>query len=656
MEQKKDIEELVRKIAPVYPQKASDLWTLYLSAPDQKTRHSVENQINLLAQKTLGYTFQKNHILLPPEFIKKKRRDYKLGYARYKHLKQPFYLEEADLLRHIAIIGSTGSGKTTLSKQIIRGLISDNKPFLLCDWKRSYRELFEGTDIKHRIIPVAKPHLGKIAFNPLIPPPGTSQAAWNKLLADVLCQAFFIGEGVQYLITAVIDVTLKKHHATVSGAEPSKFPTLKDLLTATRSMKLLARQKLWQDSLMRVLFHLTYGPVSETLCAKGSDIEKLLNENVVLELDGLSQNSKMFIVSVLLLWIYQYRMNQPRQGERLKHVIIVEEAHHIFSSPKTDVPRITDIVFKEVRELGQGLIAISQTPSSLSHEVLSNSNTLISFAQRNQLDIQAAARSLLLDHTEFGYLGMLKTGQAVVKTKDALGPFLMEVPFEKPRSGSRALRNSGRITGASALSADIAPPPAYAGSSVQVPFSDKKHKPTTPDEDRLIEDILKHELCGVSVRCRRLGWSVRKLMPVINSLERKGYLKRVEIMLRRGKIVLFDLVSVNTRESIVHKFWKHRIAARMKQKGLDVETEYKTGAFRVDVVAKGRKHVAVEVETGCSDITLNLLKNLPKKFQMIVFAATSPEAYKKIQKIISDLGLNSNPRIKVMEARYFCFP
>lgn len=51
-----------------------------------------------------------------------------------------FGLKEDEFIQHIGIFGRSGSGKTNLAYRILQGLVKADKPFLVFDWKRNYRE------------------------------------------------------------------------------------------------------------------------------------------------------------------------------------------------------------------------------------------------------------------------------------------------------------------------------------------------------------------------------------------------------------------------------------------------------------------------------------------------------------------------------------
>lgn len=94
----------------------------------------------------------------------------------------------------------TGTGKTNLAFQILRELKKKHKPFLVFDWKRNYRDLLQLPELKDSLIFTIARKISPFYFNPLIPPPVTEPGEWLMKLVDVLKHAYFVGEGVEYLL------------------------------------------------------------------------------------------------------------------------------------------------------------------------------------------------------------------------------------------------------------------------------------------------------------------------------------------------------------------------------------------------------------------------------------------------------------------------
>ncbi len=98
---------------------------------------------------------------------------------------------------------------------------------------------------------------------------------------------------------------------------------------------------------------------------------------------------------------------------------------------------------------------------------------------------------------------------------------------------------------------------------------------------------------------------------------------------------------------------KKNTAELLKEKGFEITFEKPIGEGKtVDVVAtKNNKHVAIEIETGRSDILININKCLQYSFDKIILVAVNEQAETKIKKIIRENNLGDNNKLKVVCAR-----
>ena len=112
------------------------------------------------------------------------------------------------------------------------------------------------------------------------------------------------------------------------------------------------------------------------------DMEKLLNEDVVFELEGLADDSdKAFCVGLLIVFINEYRqVYKEAKGNKksnLQHLLVIEEAHRLLKNTDTErysenmgnpkgkaVEHFTNMI-AEMRSYGQGVIIAEQIPSKL---------------------------------------------------------------------------------------------------------------------------------------------------------------------------------------------------------------------------------------------------------------------------------------------------
>ena len=70
---------------------------------------------------------------------------------------------------------------------------------------------------------------------------------------------------------------------------------------------------------------------------------------------------------------------------------------------------------------------------------------------------------------------------------------------------------------------------------------------------------------------------------------------------------------------------------------------------RVDVLAeKGGETVAIEIETGMSNVVKNVKANLAMKFAKVLIVATDEKAFRKVERDLGKIGLLGIPKVKVV--------
>ncbi|NIO27736.1 MAG: hypothetical protein GTO29_04180 [Candidatus Latescibacteria bacterium] len=186
------------------------------------------------------------------------------------------------------------------------------------------------------------------------------------------------------------------------------------------------------DSAIRAVAVLCFGELGKVVNIQSHQfLPWILDKNVVLELDALSEVEKTFFIELLLLWIHHHRLQEPDR-EKLKHVILIEEAHHILLRKKQEIEgteTVVDTLIREIRELGEGIVVIDQHPSLVSRPALGNTYTTICLNLKEATDVRAASDAMLLKDDQREYLGHLPVGQGIVKLQDRwTRPFLVDFP------------------------------------------------------------------------------------------------------------------------------------------------------------------------------------------------------------------------------------
>lgn len=436
------IDDLLRKLEPILKDKTKAYWFFNLLNDDSKSSISNLELLKLITDKKAKLNYQEVIRLPPPIDKEKMMGEYKLGDVLYPETTYgEFGLREAEFIRHILIVGMTGTGKTNLSFQLLKQLKQQNKPFLVFDWKKTYRDLKQLPEFKDlEIIRIADEKCD-FKFNPLIPPKGVNPKHWLAMLIDVMKHAFYVGHGVEYFLRKGIDY-LYDRFGIYEGK--TRYPKFSDLELLLKKEYTRGREVLWMSAVKRVLAVLTFsGLLGEVLNVRQhKGIDKLLNKSVIIELDNLSTTEKIFFIESLLLWIYEYRKLESTR-EKFKHAIIIEEAHHILSGMKetqAGEETIVETIIRMIREFGESIIVIDQEPSKLSKSILANTNCKICFTLGSGHDVATIAKAMNLTKEEERYIDKLKIGKAIVKLKERFdNPIHIQIPLIKIDKGKFAV-------------------------------------------------------------------------------------------------------------------------------------------------------------------------------------------------------------------------
>jgi len=633
------IDESFRKLKPVFGDEMDLLWSSYLFE-DRDGKREIEDLLPILEAQSLRENFEDNILLVPPS-PEDSKGDYPLGVIR--HGQKPlheFCLRDKEIQSHTGIFGISGSGKTNCVYTIIESLKLNKKPFLILDWKANYRKLAVDKDV---LVFTVGRDISPFYFNPLIPPKGVMPQAWIKALVDIISNAYFLGEGVQYLLQETID-KLYNEFGVYSGKE--NYPTFRDVEEhLKREMKnCRGRQSLWYASTMRTLGAINFGVTDKVVnVRKQFPIDKLLEKNCILELDFLSEDDKTFLVESLMLWIYFHKLVNGKRKE-FEHAIIIEEAQNILSKKSYDrkgKESILDVLFRQIRELGEGIIFISQNPSLINIQSFGNSFTSICFNLKAFADIETVGSSMGLKETEKKWLSKLDIGEAIVKLQGRYPhPFLLKVPLSKEKGTFDDVELKRIISSYYSEYRDISGCSANP-EVISVISKPDIYSPLSDNELIMLMDVYEHQISKITERYDRLGLNYRAGNESKDFLLKKGMISFEDVSIKNGRIKILKITDngkdylreqgvyihdVKKYGGNTHQYWIDEVAKFLFGKCYEVEIE-KDG---VDVVAvKDDKKFAFEIETGKSDVIKNIEKCLALGFDKIYSVIIEKERIEK---------------------------
>ena len=645
-----NIDKIAKKLKPLMPATVRHwMQTRELADPELKTL--IEKQIISTAYNRLGDFHNKILLSLPPE--KKSKGSINLGTVVYDKEKWPFGISTNELMQNMAILGRSGAGKTNVSFHILEQLIARKIPFVFLDWKRTVRHLVPS--LKNRIdIYTAGRTLSPFQFNPFVVPPGIEPHVYANQVVDVMSEAFTLGDGSRSILRKAI----AKYYD-----QGDSCPTAAQLLSEIESMPDKERIRGWKISAIRALETMAFSNIAAADRISQEQLaSQLLHGNTVIELDALAQEGKKFLVPIICLWLYYVRLQSPDR-EKLKLVVFIEEAHHVLHKRDYKTKEsVLEMLFRQCRELGIGIIVLDQHPHLLSSAAMGNTHTTVCLNQKDPSDINKAAAISLLDTDEKKYFSMLPVGQGIVKLQDRwMEPLLIQFPLVNVKKGSvtddvlarysaanrRKTSGSGRKTSLLPEFARIPRVPQLDIALDQVAFT-------------FLEDVLAHPHDGVRSRYSRLQLSTGMGSRLKEHLVDHGWLEAQVVDLGRTRKILLRVpaaakkalgIAASTppeRASLVHEYWKSFHAQRLQEQGYEVNIEAERNSGTTDILArKDGKTLAVEIETGKSNIARNVQQNLLSGFDKTRVVATDEKALRKVEHELAKAGLMIPGRVEI---------
>jgi hypothetical protein len=583
----------------------------------------------------------------------------------------PFGVREDEFIQHMAIFGRSGAGKTNTIALLLKELVCHEIPFMIFDWKRNYRDcLAAPIPIPMIVYTVGRP-VHPLRFNPLIPPPGTDIKIWLKKLIEIVSHAYYLGEGVVFLLLEALD-HLYESFGCYSNPNPTQYPCMTDVLKHLQETRVTGRKAMWMDSTLRAVQSLCFGQISDVINVSRNDsILDLLDKNVCLELNALGNSEKIFFIETLMVWIHHFRMLEGER-ETFKHCLIIEEAHNILSASTKET--VVDIMLREIRELGEAIVLVDQHPSQMSVPAIGNTHTTIALNAKHSKDLACLGDIMQVPRESRELFSQLPMGRAIVKLQSRYTrPFQIQIPKVALDKGSVTdtdllqmyqgdYSDSGEESDRACSPSPAEPfPAAHKDEAVEKTES-------LPELDGiLLKDIYDHPLDGVVKRYGRIGVSRRRGNHAKQNLIEKGIIRTVDVSTKTGKVVLLEVTPELKKQlgqkgvafpsyregGAVHAYWKAELKKALEQHGWSVQPEKPVGKGQtVDLHAEQQDTcIAVEVEISGRGVD-NVMKLLPINYAWILSFHTTEESKVQVRQGLRDMNIHCNHILFATPADY----
>ena len=330
-----------------------------------------------------------------------------------------------DLTKHMLIVGTPGSGKTTFSVSLLDRLWKDHRiPFLVIEpAKNEYRALVQSIPDLQVFTP-GKNFISPFVFNPFVPPKNVKLETYKSTLKTAFAAAVSMSTPLDKIFEEAVNNCYSDFRwlDTYTSDDKGRIFNITDFIKCfeetfeaigyTGDAKNIGRAGLVRLQSLVNLFDNYYSIPIEDLLTKPTVIELAAIEN---------SDQKALIISLLLLSVLAY-VNSNYLGEgRLRNVILLEEAHVLLNAdtnsgegeanPSAIAQGLVKRMLAEIRSYGVGIVIADQSPRKVTTDVVALTDIKLAFRLVEATDKEILANSSNMNEAQEQRLAKLKPGE-----------------------------------------------------------------------------------------------------------------------------------------------------------------------------------------------------------------------------------------------------
>ena len=357
------------------------------------------------------------------------------------------------LCSHTFVTGSTGAGKSNTIYQMIEQAMGNQIPFLVIEpAKGEYKSMF-GSEPDVSVYGTNPEISPVLRMNPFSFPKQIHVLEHIDRLTEIFNVCWPMYAAMPAVLKKAIEISYKdcgwNLTESVNSYGENLYPNFADVARNIRdiidSSEYDSENKgAYKGSLLTRLQSLTTGINSLIFTADEITSSDLFDKNTIIDLSRVgSSETKSLMMGILIIKLQEHRMSQNQQNQPLKHLTVLEEAHHLLKRTSQEqssessnllgksVEMLANAI-AEMRTYGEGFIIADQAPALMDMSVIRNTNTKIIMRLPDRTDRELVGLSANLNQNQIEELAKLPCGVGAVYQNEWIQPVLCKIGKVKP--------------------------------------------------------------------------------------------------------------------------------------------------------------------------------------------------------------------------------